>query len=74
MKIINTFWTSASLALLGVLVSAGPAAADALQFNGINQSVQVPDSASLRLTNRITVEACRPSRRARARNDRPSSV
>ncbi len=57
MNIRTQCWTTAGLALLAVLLSAGPAAADALQFNGVNQSVQVPDSASLRQTNRITIEA-----------------
>src|ERR1041385_3039054 len=48
---------STSLAALGLLLCAGLTFADALQFNGVNQSVQAPDTSSLRLTNRLTVEA-----------------
>jgi hypothetical protein len=57
MKTKTHLWTTARLGLLAVLLSASPVFADALQFNGLNQSVQAPDTSSLRLTNRLTVEA-----------------
>ncbi len=38
-------------------VAPPPAALTALQFNGVNQSVQIPASASVQITGPITVEA-----------------
>src|ERR1051326_170313 len=44
-------------AALALLVSVGSARAPSLKFNGVNQSVQIPSSASVAITTPLTVEA-----------------
>jgi hypothetical protein len=52
----SIFFTALNAALV-LIVSVGLAGAAALQLNGVNQSVQIPDSASVSPTGPITVEA-----------------
>src|ERR1051325_3808032 len=48
---------AALCAALALIVSVGSAGAQSLGFNGVNQSVQVPSSASVAITTPLTVEA-----------------
>ena len=53
----KTFIPRAGAVALAVLLCAASASAAALQFDGVNDSVQIPDNAAARITGPITVEA-----------------
>jgi hypothetical protein len=50
-------WLMCGAALLALLTCAAPAGAQSLRFDGVNDFVNVPNSGSLTLVGRVTVEA-----------------
>src|ERR1051325_674179 len=57
MKTQRPLFPAALTGALALLASVGAAKAAALQFNGVNQFVQIADSPSVSPTGPITVEA-----------------